>query len=282
MKEKKLLGLGVVVLILNLVAFITVTGCSKTPTPNEVAQVTSPTKEIKGMSVSTQSIPNPQSASRIAFDQLVAETNGKLFEFKKDGSGKLYATPLHVTAQWLNKEIQDYFTVSQIGLNLGAGGVGANISMGSLYNSMVHDCSKRPPGSPEMNRCDSQLKSMKLAVLAAESGVTLGFVDTKESLERQDAVRMTERKPDLDAIANLQSLYVACKVYWYETTSENSCSIDVVENERYQFIKSKDVEITISSAKEKSFAATARHTSRQSKYSIDANGRTTYPTNAFS
>ncbi len=211
---KRTKGTMAILVLLATVGPATAFTISKKGTPQEAFQVASLPSVAKSQPVSfngNQQQANPQSAARIAFDQLVAETNGNLFEFKKQ-DGRIYATPIHVKAQWINQQIDEYFTVSQISLGLGGGGVSMSTNMGTLYNSAAHDCAKRAPGSPEFNRCDSQLKSLKLAVLAAESGVTLQFVgnahEQLDDLFEQVVKSAKQRKFDETrlAIANIRNL----------------------------------------------------------------------------
>lgn len=80
-----------------------------------------------------------------------------------------------------------------------------------------------------------------------------------------------------DAKANLHDIYLACKAYWADNASTDSCTIALAAEPNYGWVATKNVTITITTGTESAFAATATHTSDTSskKYTMDSNGNIT-------
>lgn len=82
------------------------------------------------------------------------------------------------------------------------------------------------------------------------------------------------RAYDADAKANLHNVYMACKAFWLDNTSDNACVAQVAAWTTYGFIQSSKVDIFVV-GNESAFSGTAKHTSSSRTYNIDANGNIT-------
>lgn len=89
------------------------------------------------------------------------------------------------------------------------------------------------------------------------------------------------RAYDSDAKANLHNVYLACKVFWQDNTSQNACTASVAAWTTYGFVQSSKVDVFVAGS-ETGFNGTARHTSSTRTFSIDANGNITWPDGARS
>jgi prepilin-type N-terminal cleavage/methylation domain-containing protein len=80
-----------------------------------------------------------------------------------------------------------------------------------------------------------------------------------------------------DAKANLHNLFLACKAYWSDSGGTSDCVLATVTGGTYGFAQSTNVTVTIGTAPETTFAATAIHSSDTASvtYSIDADGNIT-------
>lgn len=268
--------------MITIITFVTVVPAaavtiSKKATPIEGIQLASLPSGAKSQPVSfnsNQQQANQQSAFRVAFNELVRETSGRLFEFKfNEKENKLYATPLHVTAAYLNKDIPEFYQVSSMTGGITLGGVGASMNMGSLYNEENFKCNQNPPDSPKFKHCRSRLMAIQLDTLARQANIVLSFVDTKESLARNE--KLEEEPYNAGARASLHNIYLACKAYWGDNGSNSLCSLEVARGPIYEFIESNNVVVTALPATEKSFVATAKHAGSSITFKISADGEIT-------
>jgi type IV pilus assembly protein PilA len=80
-----------------------------------------------------------------------------------------------------------------------------------------------------------------------------------------------------DAKANLHNIFLACKAYWADQSGTDNCTVATVTGADYGFAASTNVTVTITTAVEATFAATATHSSDASNttYTIDPNGNIT-------
>jgi type IV pilus assembly protein PilA len=82
-----------------------------------------------------------------------------------------------------------------------------------------------------------------------------------------------------DAQANLNNIFRACELYWGNNAGTDSCSVATISGADYGYVASPNVTVTITTAVEATFTATALHSSDASNttYTIDANGNITTP-----
>lgn len=83
------------------------------------------------------------------------------------------------------------------------------------------------------------------------------------------------RAYNANAKADLNSIYLACKAYWADTVSSDSCTLNTATTSSYGFVQSGNVTVAISAGTEMTFAVTAKHTSGNKTFSMDANGNIT-------
>ena len=80
-----------------------------------------------------------------------------------------------------------------------------------------------------------------------------------------------------DAKANLHNIYLACKAYWADNASTDSCTTALAADPNYGWVSAKNVTVTIMTGTEPDFAATATHTADTSSkvYTMDSKGNIT-------
>ena len=82
------------------------------------------------------------------------------------------------------------------------------------------------------------------------------------------------RAYDTASKADLHNLYLACKAYWSDTGSDQSCSSTSVQGPNYGFAPSTGVTVG-SSGNETGWTATAKHNSSSSTFRMDMSGNIT-------
>ena len=79
------------------------------------------------------------------------------------------------------------------------------------------------------------------------------------------------RAYDTASKADLHNLYLACKAYWSDNGSDQSCTTSVASGANYGFSPSPSVTPN-SSGNETGWAATAKHASSNSTFTMNASG----------
>jgi len=82
------------------------------------------------------------------------------------------------------------------------------------------------------------------------------------------------RAYDTASKADLHNIYLACKAYWSDSGSDQSCTDSSVQGANYGFAPSTGVAVTASGS-ETGWEATAKHTSSSSTFTMDASGNIT-------
>ena len=82
------------------------------------------------------------------------------------------------------------------------------------------------------------------------------------------------RAYDTASKADLHNIYLACKAYWSDTGSDQSCSSTSVQGQNYGFAPSTGVAVTASGTKT-GWRATAKHTSSSATFTMDSSGNIT-------
>ena len=80
-----------------------------------------------------------------------------------------------------------------------------------------------------------------------------------------------KRAYDIDAKANLQSLFLTCKLYWNDKGSTTNCNVSAVSGSSYGFASSAEVTFS-GQGTESNFSGTAIHNSSTTTYTISSNG----------
>lgn len=80
------------------------------------------------------------------------------------------------------------------------------------------------------------------------------------------------RAYDSDAKANLHNIYLACKAYWGDYTSDQSCDLATATKDSYGYNQSTNITLTIGTGDETNFAATAVHSSSSNTFAINSSG----------
>ncbi|MFQ5717101.1 MAG: prepilin-type N-terminal cleavage/methylation domain-containing protein [Nitrospinales bacterium] len=83
------------------------------------------------------------------------------------------------------------------------------------------------------------------------------------------------RAYDSQAKGDLHNVYLACKAYWADGASTDSCGLADATTATYGFIQNSNVTVAISNGTENAFAATASHSSSNQSFAVDQNGNIT-------
>jgi len=79
------------------------------------------------------------------------------------------------------------------------------------------------------------------------------------------------RAYDTASKADLHNIYLACKAYWSDTGSDQSCSETEASGANYGFAASPSVTVT-ASGDETGWSATAKHASSSTTFTMNASG----------
>ena len=79
------------------------------------------------------------------------------------------------------------------------------------------------------------------------------------------------RAYDTASKADLHNIYLACKAYWSDNGSDQSCSSTSVQGANYGFAPSTGVAVS-ASGNETGWSATAKHNSGSSTFTMNASG----------
>lgn len=82
------------------------------------------------------------------------------------------------------------------------------------------------------------------------------------------------RAYDTASKADLHNLYLACKAYWSDDGSDQSCTTTIASGANYGFTPSPGVTAN-ASGNETGWSATAKHTSSSSTFTMNASGNIT-------
>ena len=82
------------------------------------------------------------------------------------------------------------------------------------------------------------------------------------------------RAYDTASKADLHNLYLACKAYWSDDGSDQSCTTSIASGANYGFTPSPGVTAN-ASGNETGWSATAKHTSSSSTFTMNASGNIT-------
>ena len=101
--------------------------------------------------------------------------------------------------------------------------------------------------------------------------VVIACVSILAAIAIPQFVEYKERAYDTESRATLRNLLLACRIYWEDNGSSNSCSVSVASSAKYGFVLPTDVSMG-GAGDETSFSATAKHDESINTYSIDHKG----------
>ncbi len=101
--------------------------------------------------------------------------------------------------------------------------------------------------------------------------VVIGIIGVLAAIAIPAFAQYKARALDSEAIAHLQHVYRACKVYWLDNGSSGSCSVTIASGTAYGYIQTATVNITASGG-ETTFIGAASHVDSATAYTIDSAG----------
>ena len=125
-----------------------------------------------------------------------------------------------------------------------------------------------------MRFCSSGIKKREGGFTLIELLIVIAIIGILAAIAIPQFNQYKARAYDTASKADLHNIYLACKAYWSDTGSDQSCSSTNVQGANYGFAPSTGVQVT-ASGNETGWGATAKHTSSSSTFAMDASGNIT-------
>jgi len=115
------------------------------------------------------------------------------------------------------------------------------------------------------------MKSNNKGFTLIELLTVIGIIGILAAIAIPAYAQYKTRSLNSDAKANLHNVYLACKGYWVDSGSGNSCTIPIVNSTAYGYMQSTNISIS-ASGNETAFSSTASHVNSSDSYTINSVG----------
>jgi len=122
-----------------------------------------------------------------------------------------------------------------------------------------------------MRFCSSGIKKREGGFTLIELLIVIAIIGILAAIAIPQFNQYKARAYDTASKADLHNIYLACKAYWSDNGSDQSCSSTSVQGANYGFAPSTGVQVT-ASGNETSWSATAKHASSNSTFTMNASG----------
>ena len=122
-----------------------------------------------------------------------------------------------------------------------------------------------------MRFCSSGIKKREGGFTLIELLIVIAIIGILAAIAIPQFNQYKARAYDTASKADLHNIYLACKAYWSDNGSDQSCSSTSVQGANYGFAPSTGVQVT-ASGNETGWAATAKHTSSSATFRMDQSG----------
>ena len=125
-----------------------------------------------------------------------------------------------------------------------------------------------------MRFCSSGIKKREGGFTLIELLIVIAIIGILAAIAIPQFNQYKARAYDTASKADLHNLYLACKAYWSDSGSDQSCSNSSVQGANYGYAPSTGVSVTASGT-ETGWSATAKHNSSSSTFRMDQSGNIT-------
>ena len=122
-----------------------------------------------------------------------------------------------------------------------------------------------------MRFCSSGIKKREGGFTLIELLIVIAIIGILAAIAIPQFNQYKARAYDTASKADLHNLYLACKAYWSDSGSDQSCSNSSVQGANYGYAPSTGVQVT-ASGNETSWSATAKHASSTTTFTMGASG----------
>ena len=122
-----------------------------------------------------------------------------------------------------------------------------------------------------MRFCSSGIKKREGGFTLIELLIVIAIIGILAAIAIPQFNQYKARAYDTASKADLHNIYLACKAYWSDTGSDQSCSETEAGGANYGFAPSPGVTV-IASGNETDWSATAKHASSSTTVTMNASG----------
>ena len=122
-----------------------------------------------------------------------------------------------------------------------------------------------------MRFCSSGIKKREAGFTLIELLIVIAIIGILAAIAIPQFNQYKARAYDTASKADLHNIYLACKAYWSDTGSDQTCSKTEAGGANYGFAPSPGVEVD-ASGNETGWSATAKHSSSSTTFTMNASG----------
>ena len=122
-----------------------------------------------------------------------------------------------------------------------------------------------------MRFCSSGIKKREGGFTLIELLIVIAIIGILAAIAIPQFNQYKARAYDTASKADLHNIYLACKAYWSDTGSDQSCSETEAGGANYGFAPSPGVTVSASGS-ETGWSATAKHASSSTTFTMNASG----------
>ena len=125
-----------------------------------------------------------------------------------------------------------------------------------------------------MRFCSSGIKKREEGFTLIELLIVIAIIGILAAIAIPQFNQYKARAYDTASKADLHNIYLACKAYWSDSGSDQSCSETEAGGANYGFAQSPNVTVS-ASGNETAWTATAVHSSSTTTFTMNASGNIT-------
>ena len=122
-----------------------------------------------------------------------------------------------------------------------------------------------------MRFCSNGIKKREGGFTLIELLIVIAIIGILAAIAITQFNQYKERAYDTASKADLHNIYLACKAYWSDTGSDQTCNLAEASGANYGFAPSPGITVS-ASGNETGWSATAKHASSSTTFSMNASG----------